>query len=327
MRILISSANYPEYRIHFDALEQGSPHRWGGAEFHYQPDGDAYDAWVVWQSNAGLAEAIALECPPTRTLLVLREPPDILTLPLDYTRQFGGILGPDTRYGNPHTFYHQFGQVWHVEQTYQQLLNCPPPQKKGWISAVTSSKAGTKGQQLRLRLLEGLKAHFKDRLVHFGRGHNETRSKWDAILPFRYHLALENGIWPHYWSEKLSDAYLGWSYPLYMGCPNLAEYFEKDACLTLDPHDLKGCIRNIERLMESDGYESSIPSLRRSREKILREFHFYPTILRCLDELPISERRKVVLRPNHDFDFSMGQGLSMRVRNLRDKLAAAVAFP
>jgi hypothetical protein len=327
MRILITSANYPSYRIHFDALVQGSPHKWKGAEFHYQPDGGGYDAWIVWQSNLGLAETTSLDCPPTRTLLVLREPPDILTLPADYVKQFAGILGPDSRYRRPDTFFQQFGQVWHVEKTWQELVDCPPPEKRGWISAVTSSKAGTAGQKRRLRLLEDLKAHFKDRLVHFGRGHNETLSKWDAILPFRYHLALENGSWPHYWTEKLCDAYLGWSYPLYVGCPNLGEYFEKDSYLRLNPDDPQGSIQAIERLIESDGYENAIPLVERSRNKILKEFHFYPTILRCLNALPASNCKKVVLRPHREYHFSFAQRFSMRLRNIRKKLPGSGELP
>ncbi len=317
MRILISSANYAAYRIHFDALAQGFPHQWGGAEFHYQPDGGPYDAWVVWQSNLGLAETTSLECPPTRTLLVLREPPDILTLPVDYIRQFGGILGPDSRYGHPHTFYQQFGQVWHVEKDWQHLIDCPAPQKRACISAVTSSKAGTKGQILRLNLLHGLKAHFKDRLVHYGRGFEETHSKWDAILPFRYHIALENGSWPHYWTEKLSDAYLGWSFPLYVGCPNLEDYFEENSFAVLDPCNLKACISQIEMLIDSDCYERSISSLQQSRNRVLNDYHFYSTILRCLTSMPESNLKRITFRPNQDYSFSATQKAVMRLRNMK----------
>jgi hypothetical protein len=131
---------------------------------------------------------------------------------------------------------------------------------------------------------------------------------------------LENGSWPHYWTEKLSDAFLGWSFPFYVGCPNLNQYFEEDSFAVLDPHDINGCIHKIETLIESDCYEQSINALRRSRVKVLNEYHFYPTILRCLQAMPTSERSKVVLRPHQDIEFSTTQKLEMRFRNFRKKI-------
>jgi len=318
MRVLITTSDYPSYKLHFDALAAGNPHCWADAEFHYEPDGLPFDAWVVWQSNHGLPGSMTVECPPSRTLLVLREPPDIVTLPLAYTRQFGGILGPDGSYHHPHTFYEQFGQVWHVEKDADFLKACaPPPEKKGWISAVTSNKAGTVGQKARLRLLEDLKSHFKDKIDHYGRGIRHTDSKWDAVFDYRYHLTLENGLWPHYWSEKLSDAYLGWSVPLYAGCPNIADYFDRESMLALDINNTRDCIKKIEEAMDSGLYERLIPAIGKAREKILQVYHFYPTILRSLQRMPISPRVDVTLRAREDFDFSRGQMTKMRLRNFK----------
>jgi hypothetical protein len=42
---------------------------------------------------------------------------------------------------------------------------------------------------------------------------------------------LENSQSPHYWTEKLTDAYLGWAFPLYVGCPNVGDYFAKESFL------------------------------------------------------------------------------------------------
>ena len=42
----------------------------------------------------------------------------------------------------------------------------------------------------------------KDIGMHvYGYGFNEIADKRDALVPYKYHLAIENGV-PHYWTEK-----------------------------------------------------------------------------------------------------------------------------
>ncbi len=320
MRILITTADYSSYRIHFDALADGAIHQWGDAEFHYVPDGNPYDAWVVWQSNQGLPDKMTVECPVERTLLVLREPPDIITLPLSYTNQFAAILGPDNSYDHPCVFFEQFGQVWHLEKSAAFLRSCSPPEKTGWISAVTSTKSGTEGQKRRLLLLEALKTHFKDKLDHYGRGVRPTDSKWDAVSRYRYHLTLENGCWPHYWTEKLSDSFLGWSLPIYVGAPNVSDYFEARSIVSIDRCDTRTIINRIEQIMEDDLYTHLLPAIDEARKKILNYYHLYPTIIRSLNRMRTGQKVSLTLCPSSDFPFSTRQSIKFCWRNLRQKL-------
>jgi len=331
MRILITTADYGNYRIHFDALAKGIPHRWGDSEFHYQPDGGSYDAWVVWQSQRGLPEAMTVRCPATRTLLVLREPPDILTLPDDFTRQFGGVLGPDPKVLAKELFFSQFGQVWHVERNREFLTSYEIPEKTQGISAVTSNKADTSGQRRRLSLLETLKGHFGEKLIHFGRGFRPTDSKWDAIWPFRYHLALENGSWPHYWSEKVCDAWLGWSLPFYTGCQTLEQDVPPEAFIRLDAADHSKAVQQIEEAISNDEWRRRLPAIEEARRLVLEKYHIYPTLLRTLASLPNSTSEQVTLRPAFSLAFSSTQKWRFRLARLKkmlpSKVHATVHFP
>src|SRR5437667_94736 len=70
-----------------------------------------------------------------------------------------------------------------------------------------------------------------------GRGIRAIEDKADGILPYRYHVALENSQFPDYWTEKLADAFLGFAHPLYWGCPNLERYFPAQSFTALNIHD------------------------------------------------------------------------------------------
>ena len=55
---------------------------------------------------------------------------------------------------------------------------------------------------------------------------NEIKNKFEVISKSKYHIVLENDSKHNLVSEKLYDAYLGLSYPIYYGAPNINEYFD-----------------------------------------------------------------------------------------------------
>jgi hypothetical protein len=144
--------------------------RLGDAEFIYNPDGGEFDAAVVWQSVAALERTYSLTVPPTRTLLTILEPPDVLTLPDGYTREFAGVLGPDVSVRCDRRFLRGGGHHWFVELTAAEALEQPLKEKPRLISAVVSAKTDTTGHRRRLAFMKALKDHFGDRLDWFGRG-------------------------------------------------------------------------------------------------------------------------------------------------------------
>jgi len=87
--------------------------------------------------------------------------------------------------------------------------------------------------------------------VHFGRGFQPIDDKMEAILPYRFHLVLENSVLPNYWTEKLADAYLGWAYPVYLGCPNVNEYMPGPALAFINGLDADSVAQRIVELLDA----------------------------------------------------------------------------
>jgi len=318
------SLNERYCKVYFWHLERSAPsrrHQWQDIRFHFEPDCDACDAWVVWQSRRGLAAPETVRCPPENTILVTREPPDILQLPPAYLRQFGTVIAPDARIRHSNHWFQQFGQVWHLEKDYDELTAMDPPEKSRLLSSVTSAKNDLPGHQQRLQLLEQLQQYFGNQLERFGRGANPIKNKWDAVATYKYHLVLENGCWPHYWTEKLVDAYLGWCLPIYAGAPNIHEYFEPQSLITIDPARPDDAIARIERALAQDAWSQALPAIARARQRILHEYHLYAVLAEAVRRLPGRQRQRVTLYPEFQFRFPLGQQLRWRWRNVRSQLA------
>ena len=107
-------------------------------------------------------------------------------------------------------------------------------------------------------VVERLVRHFGSRLSRYGRGFKPIPDKAEAILPYRYHITLENSSVKDYWTEKLADAYLGGAYPLYWGCPNLADYFPSDAFTMIDIDDPDTAIATIEKAIDNDYFPKAV---------------------------------------------------------------------
>jgi hypothetical protein len=264
----LSAHNYFRPYINEEGEEE-----WKGTKFSINPKAGKFDAIVVVQSTRCLNRTYSLFCPPTRTLLVLKEPPDILFLPEAYTRQFYCTLGQDQRVRSKTRVFSHSGHHWFVEAKIndERLMNHP---KAKLISAIVSNKTDTIGHRTRFFLMQKLKEHFGDQLDWFGRGVNElTSKKIDGLLNYKYHIVLENGFWNDYWTEKLADAYVSNCFPFYCGAPNIQKYFEPDELRLIDINNVAASIQVIEEAINQDLYENSQLAIANARKKIFTTYH------------------------------------------------------
>jgi hypothetical protein len=95
----------------------------------------------------------------------------------------------------------------------------------------------------------------------------------DAILPYRLHLVLENSQAPNYWTEKIADAYLGWAYPVYLGCPNLGDFFPEDSFTAVGNHPTELVADTILRLLDLEPPTGEEAAITTARERVLNEYN------------------------------------------------------
>lgn len=293
---------------------------WQSTRFILNPTEGVFDGAVVFQSMHSLSRAYTIKCPPTRTLIVVKEPPDFCFLQSAYLAQFAMVIDHDPRTRHPgklhtHGCHHPFVNVPYAEMEPTQLT-----EKSKLISAVTSAKADTVGHRKRLALMCALKEHFGDDLDWWGRGIQDlTEPKLAGLRDYKYHICMENSAWPNYWTEKILDAFSANCIPIYWGAPNVGDFFDSDAIIPIDIDDVDRTISRIEDAIAADLWQQQQATLARARKKILTEYNIYEMYSRLLREAQPSSPQEVTIRPQTHFKY----GLKDRVANKLFKLRYA----
>lgn len=306
-----------------EVLCPGSEPRWGDCAFTFNPPDDfECDYWIVW---ASLSRRTTLRVAPCNTLFIAGEPPAKKIYPRRFYAQFPQIVCTQADYPHPRVNFDALGLNWHVGYDrktghyafgYDHLAAMPrPTTRQDRISVICSNLTTTQGQRDRLALLDALKRRFGDKIAHFGRGFQSVEDKLDAILPYRYHLVLENSISDDYWTEKLADAYLGWAYPLYVGCPNLSRYVPGDSYLPLAGLPIDEVVRRIEGLFSRGLSEREDRSVAEARDAMLNRYNPFAWFAMWAHRYfePSAERGRCTIRSHKAFR-SLGRGHLYRLR-------------
>lgn len=173
------------------------------------------------------------------------------------------------------------------------------------ISVICSNKQLTDNHKMRYEFTKNLKSYFGSDIDWFGSGVNPIEDKWEGIKEYKYHIVIENGQKNNLISEKLFDSYLGLSYPIYYGAPNVGEYFPTKSFKSIDINNFQESIRVIENLLNSNTYEKSIESLTEARNLVLGKHNFLNRIYEIIKDLGLEEiessKQRVVLKNVHSF--------------------------
>lgn len=308
MTYTVKLSMFPDWPIERQLPSRGP--RWGEFEFNVNDRLRKADFWVV---SIGLLDLERCICPPNRTLFVTYEPSAVHIYEPAFLDQFAQVLTCQRQIHQRNVSHNHQGQLWYagvrypdgaVTHDYDSLSTLPPPDKTGEISLITSRKTLTAAHRDRIALVERLQERLGDRLHVYGEGFKRVPDKLDAILPYRYHLVIENSAERDYWSEKLADAYLGWSFPIYLGCPNIGDFFPSDALHPLVDRNVDAMVSEIESVLRCDPYVQALPLLRRARGQVLNEHNFFERVareLRRMIERPAAPAERITLHDERHF--------------------------
>ncbi len=280
---------------------------WGNCRFEFDVDCRKYDWLVVYHDiprGDGFFTEEKLCCPRERTLLITGEPSTITVFGSDYLHQFGHILTFQEPWAvkHPHCIFHHPGLVWHYGLpfdggefvTYDQLAATPPPEKSRIISTVCSQRTGNITlHSSRVGFTWKLKEELQE-LDVFGHGVNPMDDKAEALDPYRYHIVVENHVYPHHLTEKLPDAFLGYTLPFYHGAPNAADYFPKESFIHIDINDYARSRDIIRSHIANNEYEDRLPYIIEARQCVLEEQNLFAILNR-----KILEKEKEIVRKTH----------------------------
>lgn len=308
----------------------GQKGRWGPFTFSLDAhDKGPFEAWVVFD---GLPGQTTVTCPRSRVIFATAEPPSIRQYNPKFLNQFDAVVSPHRQPTTKRQFLRQLPLPWwygieiqgepgswkkRVSLDYDALIQLPIPPKLPRVSVICSSKAMTEGHVRRLAFVQHLEKHFKDKIDVFGFGNRPITDKQQAIAPYQYHIVIENNQIPEYWTEKLADCYLGWTFPVYAGCTNIENYFSPEAMVRIDVNNPAGAISTIEFLLQSNHYEQAIPRIRQAREMVLTKYNLFQGIADVVSDLEASKPAEVTLYPEYAFKDSILRRAIQKLRKSR----------
>lgn len=297
-------------------IERQIPGDWQeqqGIEVVINGPADECDAWVVYQ---GLHRPEMTQVPRNRVFFFGYEPPGLHCYQTDFLNQFAAVVTCHS-VDHPNAVYRHQAQPWlagvirngvdnkHCGYGFRfdrdQLSQMERPEKTASVAVVCSRKVMTEGHGSRLEFLDRLSDHCGGELDLFGYGFRPLVDKWDALAPYHYHLVVENSCVPHYWTEKVADAFLGWCRPIVWGCPNLAEYFPRDSFVMLDPSDIDKSISLVLETISSPPTQAQFAAVVESRRMILEDYNLFSEIRRLIDATPPGVSEAVRIRDERLF--------------------------
>lgn len=259
---------------------------------HFDPQRDSFD---ITENGDGdrdwdlviVFEALAPSAPRAirarRIVFISGEPPEIGNHGRVFLGQFDAIfcaaapnisgveVSGEQHFNNWHFGYSSAeGRYRH---DHRALRDLPRPTKTSTLSTVTSNLNYLPMHIKRRALVEKLSVDYRGRIDFFGRPHRFVEYKEDAILPYRFHLCVENCASPGLWTEKIADALLGYAVPVYAGCPNIEQYFP-GATIPIDLDDYASARATIDAILE-DGesiYRQRFEALIEARRRLIADF-------------------------------------------------------
>ncbi len=289
-------------------------------------DGEEPCDWLVVHDD--LPAPLTSTVPLNRRILFLSEPPDVKYYHPRYVSQFGIIAGPRkpsaiagsylvTQPAIPWFYGIDFSNTRPPLST-DVISSLKPAQKMDAVSVIISKKTHTREHRARLKLVEILTGRLGDKLHIFGRDFTPIGDKREALDGYKYHLALENNVMPHFWTEKLADAWLGWTLPFYVGCPNLDDYFPDGSYVRIDYGDPDGAAAIITEAMASDAYERALPMITAARSLVLNEHSLLSLSARIINACVPHSRGPALVTPEKVFPnnhFRWRRKWSKRIRS------------
>jgi len=288
---------------------------WNNCKFVLDdPSLEECDSWFIFDPNC-LKDDNRCVCSTDRIYYVMGEPDSIRVYNDRFVKQFKNIISIQKKQYDVPNIYHDYWGMYFVglsfgsgiqkinhEYDYDALLKMSVPKKEKLISVVSSNKRYCDGHIQRLEFVEKLKEFFGDKIDVYGRGINSFDDKADVLIPYKYHIAIENSVQDDYITEKLLDPYITYTYPIYHGAENVYKYFNSESYTRIDIRETERSLKIIDDVIHRQKYENNLPFIKESRIKVLNKYNIFSKMASMADRPSKNKNRKLVkLKPESSY--------------------------
>ncbi|MEO0773590.1 MAG: glycosyltransferase family 10 [Pseudomonadota bacterium] len=161
---------------------------------------------------------------------------------------------PDVLDRVPNGIFFPYGSTWIPD-----WKDCDTTKSK-LCSLIASAKRSQPGHVLRHQVADWAQTAKLD-VDLLGQGYAPFGAKSDGLAPYRYSVVIENAQEVNYFTEKLIDAVLCETVPIYWGCPNLGDFIDTSGMILCQSfEDMQAALQS----MSEDDYAARLPALRRA---------------------------------------------------------------
>lgn len=289
---------------------------WENCTFCFNPLEQNYDWFVVLDNIPNILpkKTEILQCPKENTILVTSEPSSISKYGKAFASQFYYLITNhnEKMLPHPHAIRSQTGIYWLYGKDFDSIIKDSFLTKTKLLSTICSNKRdGHTMHRKRYDFTQLMEQEIQE-MERFGMGFQFVEKKHQALDDYKFHVVIENHIEKHMWSEKLADAFLGFTVPIYCGCPNIYDYFPKDSLIQIDITKPREAIEIIKKVISIPGeYERRFEAVKEARRRVIYEYNLLAMITKIVNQSP-------------SYDFKPNQKIYsrrlMRARNVDDLL-------
>lgn len=174
--------------------------------------------------------------------------------------------------------------VWYGTERYGGTMSGTAYMNKSKdVSVIASDKTETRYHRLRLDIAHRCESY--PNVDGYGKGCGRfIEHKSDALTDYRYSIVVENGVFSNYFTEKILDCFAAMTVPVYIGAPNIGDFFNRDGIIILDESNtdkldeiLKGCT--------AEDYASRLDAIKDNYDRVMGYLDFESYILDHYGEL------------------------------------------
>ncbi len=151
-------------------------------------------------------------------------------------------------------------------------LECDTSLKKFQASFITSSKASTSGHRLRQEIYEKLPDSINGMPIFKHRSPPYIPSKRALLDEYQYFITPQNASQDNWFDDKIVDALIAKTIPLYWGCPNIGDFFNMDGILHFKTYE--ELVSMLEKLTP-EYYAQHYDAVQDNFERALKYVHIW----------------------------------------------------
>ena len=138
--------------------------------------------------------------------------------------------------------------------------------KSKLISCIVSDLQMNEGHRLRLEIAKQIEE--SGQVDMYGKAFKFVPRKIDALKNYMFSFAMENAYYESYFTEKLHDCLLTGTMPIYLGAPNIGDFYNLDGMVIME-RDADGEVSFDSEILSKEYYNDHLDAVKDNYERVL----------------------------------------------------------